>query len=354
MFRGAYKIPSELQGEVTWQSPSNIALVKYWGKYNGQIPMNPSVSFTLSESKTKTTLKFRPKQKKSVQYDFFFEGKKAPEFGQKALSFLEKATPFLPFISELDFEIHTSNTFPHSSGIASSASGMSALSLCLMSIEQKCNPTISPDFFYQKSSFLSRIGSGSACRSVFGSVVEWGVLDGLSESNDLYALPIQDVHPVFRDYQDTILLVDEGSKAVSSTVGHSLMNRHPYRETRKIQAGKNAKSILEVLRQGDLESFVQLVEQEALTLHALMMMSHPYFILMKPNTLKIIQQLWAFREQSGVPLCFTLDAGANVHVMYPGNDKETVMSWIKSDIVEYCQNENYICDHVGKGPKKLT
>ena len=354
IFRGTYKIPSDLSGEVTWESPSNIALVKYWGKYHPQIPMNPSVSFTLSESKTKTTLKFFPKKEIHNQFLFYFEGKEAPEFGQKAILFLKKAAPFLPFIGELDFEIHTSNTFPHSSGIASSASGMSALSLGLMSIERICNPTISIEFFYKKASFLSRIGSGSACRSVYGTMAEWGALNGLEASSDFFATPVHDIHPVFRDYQDTILLVDEGSKAVSSTVGHSLMNEHPYREVRKEQAKKNAASILQILSRGDLESFVQLVEQEALVLHALMMMSNPYFLLMKPNTLEIIQRLWAFREQSGVPLCFTLDAGANVHLLYPGIEKENVMNWINTEVVEYCQNKKYICDFVGQGPKELT
>ena len=81
---------------------------------------------------------------------------------------------YLPFLSEYHFVIETSNTFPHSSGIASSASGMSALALCLMQVEQQLNSDISKEFFNKKASFLARLGSGSACRSIEGDLIVWG------------------------------------------------------------------------------------------------------------------------------------------------------------------------------------
>ena len=80
-----------------------------------------------------------------------------------------------------------------------------------------------------------------------------------------------------------------------------------------------------------------------------MMTSSPYFILMKPNTLQIINKIWEFRAETGIPVCFTLDAGANVHVLYPQADKEAVLAFIKYDLATYCQNEQYIEDHVGNG-----
>ena len=49
-------------GTVGWQSPSNIALVKYWGKYGEQMPLNPSISFTLKNSHTRTLLNYEKKQ----------------------------------------------------------------------------------------------------------------------------------------------------------------------------------------------------------------------------------------------------------------------------------------------------
>src|SRR6185437_12238620 len=83
------------------------------------------------------------------------------------------------------------------------------------------------------------------------------------------------------------------------------------------QAHQNLSAIKKVLENGDLEEFIKITESEALTLHSMMMTSMPYFILMKPNTLEIINRIWKFRETTNVPVCFTLDAGANVHVLYP-------------------------------------
>ena len=119
--------------EVTWKSPSNIALVKYWGKYPVQIPANPSISFTLSAAATTTTLKYAPG---TGQIEVYLEGVSTPSFLPKIKTFLERTVEQFPFASTLNLEIHTSNSFPHSSGIASSASGMSALALCLMSVKQ--------------------------------------------------------------------------------------------------------------------------------------------------------------------------------------------------------------------------
>jgi diphosphomevalonate decarboxylase len=103
-----------------------------------------------------------------------------------------------------------------------------------------------------------------------------------------------------------------------------------------------------------LEEFIKVVESEALTLHAMMMTSMPYFILMKPNTLQIINAIWKFRTETKTPVCFTLDAGANVHVLYPENDSATVLQFIKDELVGFCQNGQYICDEIGNGSKKLN
>jgi diphosphomevalonate decarboxylase len=144
-------------------------------------------------------------------------------------------------------------------------------------------------------------------------------------------------------------LVDEGEKQVSSTVGHQLMYNHPYAQERFKQAEENIGKIKEILKSGDLKAFTNLVESEALTLHAMMMTSNPYFILMKPNTLKIIHKIWEFREKTNLNLCFTLDAGANVHLLYPENEKEQVNDFVVSELIQFCQNNHYICDRIGLG-----
>ena len=342
-------------GAFIWSSPSNIALVKYWGKRDPQMPENPSISFTLNDCKTTTTLRFLKKiEEDEFSVRVFLDGSEVPDFKPKILTFFKRIEAYLPFLKDYHFRIETSNTFPHSSGIASSASGMSALALCLMSIEKALSPNISEELFIKKASFLARLGSGSACRSIEGDLVVWGKHEAIQGSSDLYGIKYPyEVHENFKNYHDTILLVDKGEKQVSSTVGHNLMHGHPFAAQRFQQAKDHISRLKDIFKSGDLNGFMTLVEQEALTLHAMMMTSSPYFILMKPNTLKIINAIWAFREKTKVHVCFTLDAGANVHVLYPENDAEQVGEFIKNELVAYCQNGHYISDKIGFGAKLL-
>ena len=339
-------------GNFEWSAPSNIALVKYWGKKENQIPANPSISFTLNNCKTITKLEVNKKSETNVfSFDLLFEGKPKEDFKPKIQKFFERIEKYCPFLKEYHFKIDTQNTFPHSSGIASSASGMAALAMNIMSLEKAINPTISDDYFYSKASFLARLGSGSACRSIKGEVVVWGNHAEVNGSSDLFGVEFSEIHQNFKNYQDTILLVDKGEKQVSSTVGHDLMHNHPYAERRFTQANENLYQIKAILSSGNVEEFIKIVESEALTLHAMMMTSMPYFILMKPNTLEIINKIWKFRNETQIPVCFTLDAGANVHVLYPENVKENVLQFIQDELVGYCQNGQYICDEIGTGAK---
>ena len=357
------------KGTFSWSAPSNIALVKYWGKIENQlndkgeiltqIPANPSVSFTLNSCKTETKLAFAKKNNNGeFSFDLLFEGKPKEEFKPKIQKFLERVEIYLPFLKDYHFTIDTKNTFPHSSGIASSASGMAALAVNFMSLEKLLSRNfgteITDEYFNKKASFLARLGSGSACRSIKGSVVVWGNHKNISGSSDLFGVVFPNkIHDNFSNYQDTILLVDKGEKQVSSTVGHDLMHGHPFAEKRFAQAHENLDSLIKIFESGNLSEFIKIVESEALTLHAMMMTSLPYFILMKPNTLEIINAIWKFRNETQIPVCFTLDAGANVHVLYPENVKEEVLTFIKNNLVGYCQNGQYICDEIGFGATKI-
>ena len=342
-------------GSFTFSAPSNIALVKYWGKKTNQIPANPSISFTLNNCKTLTKLNFSiNKNAENFSFNLLFEGKPKEDFKPKIQKFLERIEKYCPYLKQYHFEIDTRNTFPHSSGIASSASGMAALAMNIMALERSLNPEMNEDYFYNKASFLARLGSGSACRSIRGNVVCWGNHEDIAGSSDLFGVEFPEtIHKNFRNYQDTILLVDKDEKQVSSTLGHDLMYDHPYAEKRFEQAHHNLSKMKIVLENGNLGAFIQIVESEALTLHAMMMTSLPYFILMKPNTLEIINKIWKFRESTKIPVCFTLDAGANVHILYPENDINQVLQFIKEELVGYCQNGQYICDEIGKGATSI-
>ncbi|GAA4312671.1 diphosphomevalonate decarboxylase [Pontixanthobacter gangjinensis] len=344
-----------VSGEVSWQSPSNIALVKYWGKKENQIPANPSISFTLDECRSTTSLKYFKKEENSEAYDFdfYFEGKPKQDFKPKIQKFFQRIETYCPYLKDYQFEIHSENSFPHSSGIASSASGMSAIALCLMDLEKELYPGMSQEYFNKKASFLARLGSGSASRSIAGQLVVWGEHESIEGSSDEYAIQFPyEVHEIFKTYKDTILLVDKGEKQVSSTVGHDLMHGHPFAEMRFKQAEDNLEKLIPVLKNGDTSEFIKIVESEALSLHAMMMSSLPYFILMKPNTLEVINKIWEYRRTTGIPVCFTLDAGANVHVLYPENHATKILEFINNELVVYCQNGQYICDHVGDGASK--
>lgn len=340
------------KGSFSCQAPSNIALIKYWGKYGVQLPKNPSLSFTLSQCTTKTELRYFPKstQNENFEFDIIFEGQKAPDFKPKIQTFFERIVDYVPFIKDYQFEIDTSNTFPHSSGIASSASGMAALAHGIVQMEKALDPELTTQYFNNKTSFLARLGSGSAARSTQGPVMIWGENSAVEGSSNNYAiLPPFSIHPKFNNYQDSILIVDKDQKQVSSTVGHNLMQNHPFAENRFEQANANLLKMTEILKSGDLDGFVNLVESEALTLHAMMLTSQPYFILIKPNTLHIIENVWRYRQENDSHLCFTLDAGANVHLLYPEEEKEKVLAFLKNQLSKYCEQGKFIADHTGMG-----
>jgi len=356
-------IPHSLQKKTesfscTWKTPSNIALVKYWGKTAPQIPKNASISFTLSKSHTITTINFTPKDTSAteeIDFELFFEGKKKEDFKPKISKFFKRIQEYCPYLFSYNMTISSENSFPHSSGIASSASGMSAIAMCLMSLERSLSKTeISDEFVNKKASFLARLGSGSASRSIEGPLVVWGNHPAIEGSSDLFGVPFPyKVHETFNNYQDAILLVDKGEKQVSSTVGHDLMHKHPFATQRFQQANENLAIISDILQQGDIDLFINLVESEALSLHAMMLTSSPYFILMKPNTLEIINAIWRFRKDTGSKICFTLDAGANVHVLYPENESKKVLKFVNNKLSKFCQKNQYICDSVGLGAVKL-
>ena len=349
-----FDAPAEGHYQTQWQAPSNIALIKYWGKYGQQLPQNPSISFTLSRCVTTTAVSFSPREEGQEAFDFLFDQKKQIEFHPKIQQFLERITPYFTALEGHHLSILSHNSFPHSSGIASSASAMAALALCIVDFEKQFHPDWGGEDFLQKASFLARLGSGSASRSIGGPLMVWGQSKAFLQSNDQYAIaPAVEWNSIFHDYQDTVLIVDKGQKKVSSTLGHGLMQGHPFAGQRFEQAQSHLKELKAALTSGDLERFIDLTEAEALTLHAMMMTSNSRFVLMQPNTLAILQKVGDFRVQTGRPLCFTLDAGANVHLLYPKNEGIPVMDFIQNELVVHCQKGQYIEDQVGNGAKKI-
>lgn len=336
-----------------WTSPSNIALIKYWGKKGNQLPANPSLSFSLNEAFTVTRVAadLNPEGSGPI-VTFTFEGEKNDLFASKIEQFLKDLIPHFDYLPFIKLTIESGNNFPHSAGIASSASAMSALALSLVSIEQQLAIEKADEgSFKRKASFIARLGSGSACRSVYGGYSVWGIHPEFADSSDDYAVPVEFTPGnLFNDIRDTILLVDLNPKKVSSRIGHQLMTGHPYAKARYEQAVSNLSKLKKSMIENDWDSFAKITENEALSLHSMMMSSNPGYILMHPNTLRIVELIWQIREQNHIKVCFTLDAGPNIHLLYPDTEEEKLTSTIE-ELKQYCYRGKLIHDKIGKGPE---
>ena len=371
-------------GKVGWESPANIALVKYWGKQPNQIPMNPSLSFVLNESVVRMNVDYAANDKGFTSLNHFtLNGKPNTGFQNRIGTFINTLTPYFSFLRGMDLSISSESTFPHSAGIASSAAAFSAMALNLCSIEREVTGTIDIDSlelsmdkalmgifntarntdkdpvgelddggFFLKASFIARLGSGSACRSLQDGFVAWGNSTLLAGSDDRYAIRVDDDHvnPVFNSLRDAVLIIDDTVKKVSSSAGHALMHHHAYRQSRIAQAGNNLEQLLLSLKTGDESLFFSVIENEALSLHSLMMSSNPGYILMKPGSIEALDKISAFRSHHGINMGFTMDAGPNIHLIYFERDSHMVKKFIKEELAMCCVDNRWIDDGMGKGP----
>ncbi len=348
---------SEDAVKIGWRAPSNIALVKYWGKRSFQLPENGSLSITLDKSGTTTFLSFREKEipSQDIILKYYFHGEQHLKFENKTIQYLRYLIPEMPFLLDYELIIQSENNFPHSTGIASSASSMAALALCLVSMEQVVSKIeLRREDFFRRASTIARMGSGSASRSVYGGVVSWGKSESIDQSSDEYATPFP-LHSgsMLNQIRDIILIVSTTEKSVSSSLGHALMNDHPYREGRKVQANKHLIEISDAIRNNEYLILSKIVINEALSLHALLMSSSPDGLLLKPNTLHIIEEIKQFRKSTGFDLFFTIDAGPNVHLIYFEDKREEIIQFVRQTLSKYCEDGQWIDDKIGSGPVQL-
>ena len=343
---------------IGWKAPSNIALIKYWGKRANQLPENGSLSITLDKSTTTTFLSFKKKTSKreSISLKYYFHEDQHFLFEHKTGKLLNSLLADLPFLIDYDLVFQSENNFPHSTGIASSASSMSALALCLVSMEEVITQNImAKEDFFRRSSLIARLGSGSASRSLYGGFVSWGIIPSIARSSDEYATPFPiTVGSRLNTIRDIILIVSTKEKSISSSMGHALMSEHPFLAGRKIQANNNLSKISEAIRINDYITIAEIAENEALSLHALLMTSGPNGLLLKPGTLHIIEEIKKFRESSGLDLFFTIDAGPNVHLIYYEDQRMQVLSFVEKTLSQYCEGGQWIDDQIGNGPQQVS
>lgn len=341
-----------IEAKVSWKSPSNIAFIKYWGKYGNQFPRNPSFSMTLSKSFTKTEVILGSKQNmEEIDLEFRFEDKKKEEFQNRIKNYLTSVISHYPFLAKYHIQINSENSFPHSAGIASSASAFSALALCLQSLKYGLDGYKIDEDFYHLASNYARLGSGSAARSVYGGYTIWGKNNFIANTTNDFAVPWNEkFHSNFENLHDTILILSDSKKSKSSSVGHQLMDKNPYAKVRYKDAEANFKTLLNSMINGDFKEFAYVLEHEALSLHGLMMMSKPWYSLLEPNSIKAIQLIQTFRDETNEKIAFTLDAGPNIHLIYPYKNEATD-DFIKSYLKPLCSDGKLINDRQGNGPE---
>lgn len=301
--------------KATAKAPANIAFIKYWGRKDEKLrlPANNSISMNLSEVFTITTIGFLEKLKEDEV-----------ELDRKELSKKEKSKicNHLDRIRSLSgvrmyAKVVTQNNFPKGAGIASSASGFAALSVAAAS-------AVGLDLSQKQLSIISRQGSGSACRSIPDGFVEWRAGNS-SESSYAYSL----FPPKWWDIRDIVVIVGETMKKVGSSEGHVLTESSPFYKARILGMKAKLKKMKEALDGKNFKEFGEILEAEALNMHAVMMTSSPSLFYWLPKTMEMILAIQDWREE-GILAYFTVDAGPNVHLICQAADEKKVLKKLEA------------------------
>jgi len=305
---------------ITTLAHPNIALIKYWGdrETDLHIPVNGSISMNLDELFTCTTVTIAP----DIPLDIIIINEQpATNSAQlRAMQFLDRFRSM--FGIDHRFRVESENNFPSSAGIASSASAFAALSLAATRI---CGLQLSE----AELSRLARLGSGSACRSIPGGFVEWKAGTD-HESSFAYSI----APPSHWDLVDCIAIVSTEEKVVSSRQGHALAHTSPLQQARIMHADQRLKECRQAILTRDFDLLARVVELDSNMMHAVMMTSNPPLLYWQSATFSVMQSVIKWRKK-GLPVCYTVDAGANVHVLCECGALPTIfeMLWEISGVI---------------------
>ncbi len=277
----------------------NIAFIKYWGKIDDalNLPANPSVSMNLAALTTVTTVEFQP----GLRVDtVMIDGQPAAgEAFDRVVAHLDRVRSLAGTAARVC--VFSRNDFPAGTGLASSSSAFAALSLA-------ATRAAGLDLDEQALSRLSRLGSGSACRSVPSGFCLW---QGESDENSFAQQVVGRGH---WDLVDVVAIVARQHKAVGSQQGHGLASTSPLHQARLAAVAGWLEVVLQGIRDRDLETIGPCIEADALAMHGVMMTSQPSLLYWRPATVSVLQEVRSWRE-AGLGVYFTLDAGPNVHCL---------------------------------------
>lgn len=294
-------------------APSNIAFVKYWGKKDEKlrIPTNGSISMNLSNLTTTTTVEFSDSLKRDeVTID-----------GQRQLHEVARVSHHLDRIRKLVHlksfaNVVSKNSFPSKTGLSSSASGFAALTLAAVA-------AAGVKLTEKELSMLARLGSGSACRSIPNGFVEWIAGDSHETSFAHSIFP-----PDYWNIVDVVTIISKRKKDVPTSVGMKSIYTSKFFTTRMSHMEEKIERVKVLMRKKDFQVFGELVESEALEMHAIMMTSNPPLLYLTPETITLINKLWQWRKD-GLPVYFTLNTGQDVHLICEEKDHEEVIKQVK-------------------------
>ncbi len=290
----------------TARACSNIALIKYWGNRDHalRLPSNPSISFNLETLHTTTTVEFDAALgADEVTIDGNVARGDAHTRVSQHLDLVASTRPFARVTSQ--------NNFPMGAGIASSASAFAALSVAMCA-------ALSIHKTEAELSALARRGSGSASRSVPSGYVAW-------RDESAYSIAA----PEHWALTDVIGVVSSGHKKTGSTEGHGLADTSPLQAARVADTQRRFDVCMSAVLQRDFAALADVIEQDALIMHGVMMTSQPSLMYWLPPSLTIMQRVRELRE-AGVPVAFTIDAGANIHCICESHAAERVAAELRA------------------------
>ena len=293
----------------------NIAFIKYWGNRDEtlRLPANGSISMNLEGLETRTSVTFNvANQADSLTLND--QSITGPG--------LQRVSAFLDLVRRMAGTnsyagVTSRNNFPAGAGIASSAAAFAALALA-------ATQAAGLDLGESELSRLARRGSGSACRSIPAGFVEWRMGTGDADS---YAVSI--APPGHWDLIDCIAVLSSEHKLVGSTEGHSLAGTSPLQASRVADAPRRLEVCRSAIRLRDFAALAEIAELDSDMLHAVMMTSRPPLFYWQAATLTLMQAVREARRK-GLPVCYTIDAGPNVHVLTEGAALEQVVSLLRS------------------------
>lgn len=293
---------------------TNIALIKYWGKKDATyiLPYNNSLSLTLDRFYTETTATPGPTD------TFYLDGHLVTGAA------LTKLTNFLDILraygqTNQKLIIHSTNHVPTAAGLASSASGLAALTLA-------ATKAFGLDLTKPELSRLARRGSGSACRSIYGGFVEW---QKGHDDTDSYAVPLATDEQTTLDIAMIAVVISDQAKKISSRQGMAnTVATSPFYPAFVESCATDLKAIKVAIAANDLAQVGTIAEANALKMHATTLGAEPPFSYFLPETLQVIQTVKALR-QAGYPCYFTMDAGPNIKVICPASQSQQIAAQLK-------------------------